>query len=166
LLTPAKADLLLFNPSASLPIGFYMRETRSPRVGDVVTVRARDVAASYAASRDFADPSDRFLKYIAAGEGDLVCAEGSLVTINGRAAALRLEADAAGRSLPSWQGCEVLRRRVFLLGRGRASFDARYWGPIPATSIEGVWRPLWISRRGDFDIQINPAHRASPQPRD
>ncbi|GAM99880.1 hypothetical protein U91I_03535 [alpha proteobacterium U9-1i] len=42
----------------------------------IVTVRARDVALNYAATRRFTDANDRFLKRVAALDGDIVCGSG------------------------------------------------------------------------------------------
>jgi type IV secretory pathway protease TraF len=42
-----------------------------------------------------------------------------------------------------WRGCRVLAHgEVLLLGDTDDSFDGRYWGPVSADLIEGVWRRL------------------------
>ncbi len=47
------------------------------------------------------------------------------------------------RRLVGWQGCRTLGAdEVLLLGDTADSFDGRYWGPINARLIEGVWRRL------------------------
>ena len=135
-------DLVVFNDSTSIPRGFYARSDAAPRRGAIVTVRAVDVAPDYALMRDFADLGDRFIKRVAGADGDVVCAEGALVTINGERAAERVARDSAGRALPTWSGCRRLRNEVFLLGDTPDSFDGRYWGPTPMAFIEGTWRPL------------------------
>lgn len=135
-------SIILYNPSPSIPSGFYMRADDELRVGVFVTVRAVDVAPDYARLRDFADRSDRFIKRVAAVAGDTVCAEGRRVTINGERLAQRAVTDSVGRRLPTWSGCRTLTHEVFLLGDTADSFDGRYWGPTPITAIEGVWRRL------------------------
>lgn len=136
------APLILYNHSPSVPIGFYVRVARPPRLGDFVTVRARDVAAHYARQRHFDEPGDLFIKRVGAKAGARVCANGDYVTV----ASLRLmrhEHDNAGRVLPRWRGCRLLRRdELFLVGDTPDSFDARYWGPVSVAHIEGVWRPI------------------------
>jgi len=132
--------LIIYNLSPSVPQGFYVRLARAPQTGDFVTIASVDVAADYAALRGFADPTDRFIKRIAATSGQTVCAAGDSVSIDGRLAAVRSSRDSEGRSLPSWSGCRTLDAdEVFLLGDTADSFDGRYWGPTRLQSISGVW---------------------------
>jgi type IV secretory pathway protease TraF len=134
---------LIYNPSNSVPSGFYLRTHDPLRPGAIVTVRAAAVAPDYAAARDYADRTDRFLKRVAATAGQVVCADGASISIDGAAIAQRLERDNAGRLLPSWRGCRTLTTgEVFLLGDTVDSFDGRYWGPTSTGLIEGVWRQL------------------------
>lgn len=132
--------LVIYNPSASVPQGFYLRSARAPQTGDFVTITSVEVAADYAALRGFADPTDRFIKRIAAASGQTVCAEGDSVSIDGRLAAVRSSRDSEGHALPSWSGCRTLDAdEVFLLGDTADSFDGRYWGTTRLQSISGVW---------------------------
>ena len=131
----------LYNPSASLPKGFYVRTEGELVLGVIVTIRSVDAAPEYAARRNFTDAGDRFLKRIAAMEGDTVCAEGSLIRINDVPVAERAETDPAGDPLPSWNGCVTLAGgEVFLLGDHPGSFDGRYWGVSERTDLTGPWR--------------------------
>ena len=61
------------------------------------------------------------------------------------------ERDSHGRALPVWQGCRVVAEgEVFLMNRQSAdSFDGRYFGPLPATTIVGRADPLWTDGRND-----------------
>lgn len=136
-------DTILFNPSPSVPSGFYLRSDDAVVHGATVTVRAADVAPDYAALRDFTDAGDRFIKRVAAAGGDEVCASGDEVSINDAIVARREARDAAGRALPTWSGCRILSMdELLLLGDTPDSFDGRYWGPISRRLIEGVWRPI------------------------
>lgn len=135
--------LVIYNPSESVPSGFYVREASPPQPGAFVTVAARAVAPDYAALRDYADPTDGFLKRVVAAAGQYLCAEGANVSVDGVFVAQRIERDAQGRTLPTWSGCRSLAAdEVFLLGDTADSFDGRYRGPTPLTQIEAVWRPL------------------------
>ncbi len=140
----AKADpLVIYNPSESVPSGFYLRDASPPQPGAFVTVAAHAVAPEYAALRHYADPTDRFLKRITAVAGQRLCADGADVSVDGALVARRIERDAEGRTLPTWSGCRLLAAdEVFLLGDTPDSFDGRYWGPTPLTQIEAVWRPF------------------------
>jgi conjugative transfer signal peptidase TraF len=134
-------DFLLYNHSTSIPRGIYLRVDAPIGAGSIVTVRAIDVAPAYARRQHFTDAGDRFIKRVAAANGDEVCASGPVLQIHGRVVARRSERDSEGRALPTWSGCRVLSEdEVFLLGDTDDSFDGRYWGPISRDQIEGVWR--------------------------
>jgi type IV secretory pathway protease TraF len=126
-----------------MPVGLYLRSDAGLARGAIVTVRARDVAPALAAARGFDGPADRFIKRVAAMAGDEVCAFNGRFQING--------ADLAAVPLPgqpntspaAWSGCRMLSaEEVLLLGEAPNSFDGRYWGPIEARLVEGVWRKL------------------------
>ena len=136
-------DAVLYNHSPSIPVGFYLRTDGVVTRSAIVTVRASDVAPIEARLRNFDGPRDRFIKHVAGLGGDVVCASGSEVSINGRRVAVRSAADSRGRRLQDWQGCHRLRGdELFLLGDTPESFDSRYWGPVRRSQIEGVWRRL------------------------
>ena len=143
LMTAHAQPIVIYNPSQSVPSGFYLRSSESPGRGDFVTVAAFEVAPEYAALRGYADRSDRFLKRVAATEGQLVCAEGETILIDGAQAATRIKRDAEGRTLPAWRGCRrLVAGELFLLGDTDDSFDSRYWGPVTMNLIQGVWTPI------------------------
>ncbi len=145
-------DVLLYNPSPSVPVGFYWRTDDPPELGDYVTVRAADVASRYAALRDFRDADDRFIKRVAARGGTRVCASATLVHIGADITLTRRLADSANRPLPSWSGCRVLAAdEIFLVGDTGDSFDSRYWGPVRIKDVEGVWRRLRSQHPGSGD---------------
>lgn len=134
---------IIYNPSSSVPAGFYTRVKGAPQTGDLVTVAAASVAPDYAALRGYGDATDRFLKRVAAMQGQLVCAEGATISIDGVQVASRVARDSVGQAVPTWRGCHRLAAdEVFLLGDTDDSFDGRYWGPIAIRLIDGVWMPL------------------------
>jgi type IV secretory pathway protease TraF len=137
------APVLIYNASPSAPVGFYLRDQRAPAPGMFVTVRAAAVAPAYARLRGFDDPTDRFIKRIAADAGVRVCAEGDSVRVGAELVLPRQARDSSGRALPAWSECRMLRQgEIFLLGQTADSFDSRYWGPVSVDIIDGVWRPL------------------------
>jgi conjugative transfer signal peptidase TraF len=139
----APHDLLLYNSSPSIPVGFYLRVNEPVQMRTIVTVRAAEVAPGYAAVRSFTGDGDRFIKRIVASEGDRVCAQADRIAINGRTIAHRAWQDSMGRLLPQWNGCRLLRSdEMFLLGETPDSFDSRYFGIVRADQVEGVWRKL------------------------
>jgi type IV secretory pathway protease TraF len=139
-LSGANNDVVLFNHSSSVPVGFYIRESSEPARGMFVTVRARDVAPIEAAAHHYDDEGDRFIKRLAAVAGQHVCSDGRMLSVDGvQVAAVPNRADAP----PGWVGCRTLAlSEILLLGDRADSFDGRYWGPISDDLVEGVWRRL------------------------
>ncbi len=134
---------LVYNGSASAPIGFY-RVSYSPlSKGDYVLVRL-PLDASLIARRYGYLPSDiPALKRIAGLSGDKVCRIGSRIFIDDTLLATALVQDPAGRSLPVWQGCRRLApEELFLLNRHPLSFDSRYFGPVTRDRVIGRARPF------------------------
>jgi conjugative transfer signal peptidase TraF len=137
---------LVFNGSASAPIGFYsVRSTEALSPGELVLARLPERARRLAADRGYLSADVPVVKHAAAFGGDLVCADSGIVVINDRVAARTLLMDREGRPLPAWHGCRVLAEgEVFLLNEGvRGSFDGRYFGPIERSAIIGRLVPLW-----------------------
>jgi conjugative transfer signal peptidase TraF len=138
---PGARDVALYNHSPSMPVGFYLRIEGEPTHGAIVTVRAADVAPSYAAARQFDGERNRLIKRVAAAPGDLVCAENDIIRINDRTVLHRAAEDSSGRPLPRWSECrELSDEEFFLQGDADNSFDSRYFGPVRRDQIEGVWK--------------------------
>lgn len=144
------APLLVYNGSASVPLGFYRvvhdMAVRPMAAGDLVLAIAPEAARRLAAVRGYLPADVPLVKPVAARAGDLVCADSGIVIINGRVAADTLLIDGKGRPLPAWHGCRTLHHsEIFLLAsKVRASFDSRYFGPITTDAIIGRLIPLWI----------------------
>jgi type IV secretory pathway protease TraF len=86
------------------------------------------------------------IKHVAALPGQLVCRSGLAITVNGIAEAQALDCDKRGRKLPVWQGCRTVQSgEVFLMNGGVPdSFDGRYFGPVPDSTVIGSATPLWL----------------------
>lgn len=136
----ANKHLILFNHSPSVPVGFYLRTSGDPVRGMFVTVRARDVAPAEAAAHQYDGEDDHFIKRLAAVAGQTVCGDGRVLSVDGVEVATVQNRVGAPQG---WVGCRRLASsEILLLGDSADSFDGRYWGPISADLIEGVWRPL------------------------
>ena len=138
--------LVIYNASASAPIGFYrVLPLTALWKGELVLVSTPRSVRQLAAERDYLPASVPLVKRIEALGGDTVCAHDRDVTINGHYVARQLAADSLGRPLPDWSGCQTLGpHQVFLLMKGVPdSFDSRYFGPVPTRSIIGRLLPLW-----------------------
>jgi conjugative transfer signal peptidase TraF len=137
---------LIWNATASAPIGLYqVRSQAAFARGELVLVRPPQWVRSFAASRGYLPYTVPMLKRIAAENGDTVCRDDGAITVNGRVVAHALSVDRAGRTLPIWSGCQRLGEgEIFLLMDDvRASFDSRYFGPVPTTAIIGKAVPIW-----------------------
>jgi conjugative transfer signal peptidase TraF len=137
--------LLLWNASASTPRGLYrVFPGGGVRRGDNVVARLVEPYRSIAARRGYLPRGVPLVKRIAAVPGDRVCAQGALVSINGKMAAVRKSLDALGRALPAWSGCRDLDAAEYLLlGDNPWSFDGRYFGTMDKRDIIGRAVLLW-----------------------
>ena len=140
------APWLVWNASASAPIGLYRVVPDNGARGDLVLVHMPESVRQLADERHYLPSRVPLIKRIVATGGDNVCAADNAIFINGRLAAERLRTDHLARPLPHWSGCHLLDQdEVFLLMKDVVdSFDSRYFGPIRTAAIIGRLVPLWI----------------------
>ena len=138
--------LLLWNQTASEPVGLYVRSSTTLRPGVIIAFRAPASAFPYADQRMGYLRRVPILKAIAAREDDRVCTNGGVLVIKGQRRGLVFDLDSHGDHLPTWRGCRRLTHgEVFVFSdRVPNSFDSRYYGPIRQTSIVGVFEPLLV----------------------
>ncbi len=140
---------LLWNASASVPIGLYLVQPPGVlRSDEMLVVRPPDALAHFMAARRYLALGVPLIKHIAALPGQMVCRSGRTITVDGIAKAGALDRDSRGRELPVWRGCRIVQsNEVFLMNAGVLdSFDGRYFGPVPDATIIGSATPLWIPR--------------------
>ncbi|HUE64943.1 MAG TPA: S26 family signal peptidase [Rhizomicrobium sp.] len=140
------APRLMWNESASVPVGLYTLHPASPlKVGDLVAERPATNLARYMAVRRYLPLGVPLLKFIAAIPDQTVCRQGPVITIDGLAVATARASDHANRPLPGWQGCHRLNAgEIFLLNPARPdSFDGRYFGMVPRESVMAKAEALW-----------------------
>ncbi len=137
--------MLVWNASASAPIGLYLVVPIQPQAGELALVEPPDWVQSFADRRGYLPAHVPLVKRIVAQADGHVCAVGGWVFINGWPLAKPLEHDSQGRSLPRWNDCRRLSAdEVFLLMANVSdSFDSRYFGPVKTSSIIGRLEPLW-----------------------
>ncbi|AEH87242.1 S26 family signal peptidase [Mesorhizobium opportunistum] len=148
----AKPPLLLWNASASAPLGLYaIRKMVVPTAGALAVIAPPDKVARFAARRGYLPLGVPMLKHIEGLPGSQVCRLGRVITVNGLAVGAALARDHKGRALPEWQGCRIVAAaEIFVMNRKVGdSLDGRYFGPFPASSIVGAALPLWTDERGD-----------------
>jgi conjugative transfer signal peptidase TraF len=140
---------LVWNASASVPIGLYAVETIiDVHAGDLVVVRPPESLARFLAKGGYLPLGVPLLKHVAALAGQSVCRIGRSVTVDTIEIGEARERDSRNRALPVWQGCRVIAKGdVFLMNQRSAdSLDGRYFGPLPAASIVGRAIPLWVNQ--------------------
>jgi conjugative transfer signal peptidase TraF len=139
------APRLLFNTTASAPLGFYLLTPGRFAKGQLAAVEPPHGLANWMALRGYLPSNVPLLKEVAALGGQRVCSRGDVLSIDGAAVARILPRDRQGRALPAYQGCRRLYPgEVFLLNRHAPnSLDGRYFGPVSARQVIGGARPLW-----------------------
>lgn len=138
---------LLWNASASVPLGLYSLQSTNRRyVTELVAVLPPEPLATFLADGGYLARGVPMLKRVLALPGQVVCREGLIVLVDTVAMGVARERDGRGRPLPSWQGCRVIAAdELFLMNRRSAdSLDGRYLGPLPASSVIGRAQPVWI----------------------
>jgi conjugative transfer signal peptidase TraF len=147
--TPTK---LIWNASASAPIGFYTVQPASRlEVPELVAVDPPEPLTRFMAERGYIARGVPLLKRALGLPGQRVCRSGRTITVDHVEMGDALDRDRIGRDLPVWQGCRVIADgEIFLMNwEVRDSLDGRYFGPIPASSVIGRATPLWTDEEGN-----------------
>jgi len=138
--------VVVWNASASVPIGFYaITPVEHPTVGDLVAVRPPEPLADWLFDSGYLGRDTPLLKRVAALPGSEVCRHGKSILIDGMVVAEARERDRLGRPLPVWRGCRPVRdgEVFFLNAEHPSSLDGRYFGPLGADTIIGQATPIW-----------------------
>jgi len=146
------APKLIWNASASTPIGFYLiRPMDRVEVADIVAVGAPEPLADFLEQRGYLARGVPLLKRVAGLPGQKVCRNGRAISVDGLTMGAALDRDRRGRDLPVWRGCRrIADGEVFLMNwQVRDSLDGRYFGPLPAASVIGRATPLYTDEHGD-----------------
>ncbi|KHJ55172.1 peptidase S26 [Aureimonas altamirensis] len=146
------APRLIWNASASTPVGFYtIGEVGNLDVTDLVAVDAPEPLATFLSDGGYLPRGVPLLKRVAALPGQRVCRTGLAITVDGVPMGDALDRDRRGRPLPIWRGCQLVANgELFLMNwQVRDSLDGRYFGPLPATAVIGRATPLYTDEDGD-----------------
>ena len=146
---PAAAPLV-YNDSASVPLGFWWRAGgpgTALRPGMVIGFRPPAAGRAYVAVHMPQYLHDELiLKYVVATAGARICRDAAgAFSVDGRVLGRALKADEHGNPLPAWRGCRTLPPGSVAVFSSRIpdSYDSRYYGAVPARDIKAVYRPLW-----------------------
>ena len=142
---------LLWNASASVPIGLYRVQPEPlPKLSDIVVVRPPETLVGFLADGGYLPRGVPLLKHVAALGGQRVCRIGAAISIDGVTVGKALGHDRRGRPLPMWQGCTVLAAEQVFLFNARPPGLARWPLLRPfashhhrrpgATDLDAKWR--------------------------
>ena len=143
------APKLVWNASASVPVGLYaIHPIDVIYLGELVLVLPPEAVARYLDQRGYLPRGVPILKHVLALPGQSVCRIERTITVDGTAVGDALDSDRQGRGLPAWQGCRIVAHgeMFFMNWQSDSSFDGRYFGPLPASTIVGRATPLWIKK--------------------
>ena len=151
--------VLLWNASASVPEGLYILSAgQHLKRGDLVVISLPASAKELANARHYLPANVPLIKPVTALPGQTVCRLGVTISVDKRVVGAALIRDSLGRNLPVWQGCQrLLANQVFLMNPAvKDSFDGRYFGPVPSTSILARATPLYL-----LSPKVPPSERAA-----
>lgn len=151
----------IWNASASVPVGLYrVEQVDRIAVADIAVVTPPEPLAGFLAERQYLPSGVPLLKRVLALKGTTVCRQGTAIITHGLTIGLARERDSRGRPLPAWQGCRVISDgEVFLMNRDVGdSFDGRYFGPLPLTSVIGRAAPVWVTDSTSATPKVSSDH--------
>ena len=139
------APLILYNPSPSEPVGLYRLSRAAPMPGQLIAFHVPAPGRAYAAEHLRYLMRGAILKEVAAAPDSTVCVRDGAVFIEGAKRGLVAQRDRQGAQLPQWKGCRRLAPGELFAFSNRIpnSFDSRYYGPVQARDVVGVYAPLW-----------------------
>jgi len=155
-LTPMPIKLI-WNASASAPIGFYSIAFEGPfeRYRSGRPSMHRNHSPPSSPNAGYLPKGVPLLKRILAVSGQTVCRSNLAITVDGVNVGVARDRDRAGRDLPVWQGCRrIATGEVFLMNwQVNDSLDGRYFGLTSTDQIIGRAVPLWTDEDGDGRFQ-------------
>lgn len=145
---------LRFNHTPSFPVGFYWAVNKTPAKGDLMLFQPPlSPVFDLALERGYIGPGglqryEQMLKRIVATGGDVVTIDTAGVYVNRckLTNSAPLSVDLAGRPMPRCRLTDYRLRlgEVLLMSDYSAlSFDSRYFGPVSQVQIQAVVRPIW-----------------------
>lgn len=143
---------LIWNASASVPLGFYaVVPTGKFARGDLAVVAPPPEVAELFAERGYLPRGVPLLKHVAAVAGQRVCRTELKITIDGKTVGLARRRDRKGRVLPEWQGCfQLAEGDLFLMNTTVPdSLDGRYFGIVDSENVVGRAVPIWTDEHRD-----------------
>lgn len=145
----SRSDIrFIWNASASVPIGLYrIVPVKRIEVTDLAVVVPPPELAAFLNERGYLPRGLPLIKRVLALSGATVCRFGAEIVAYDTTYGAALDRDTRGRPLPAWQGCRTLRNgeAFFMNWDSPDSFDSRYFGPLPLSTVVGRALPLWTA---------------------
>ena len=140
-------NIFYINYSPSLPIGLYMRIPGGEyRRGDYIVYEPDEATKTLVRGYGWhGEEHDTFLKIVGGVAGDKysIDEKTKFFTIEENFVGQVYETDSKGNSLPQIRGeFTVERGRILPIATNPRSFDGRYTGTIPTTSIKAKVMPI------------------------
>ena len=141
----ALASHLIYNRTASLPIGWYWVERSvKPVRGDMVAFPVPVSVKGLVHERRYLPDGAYLVKMVVGMAGDFVCMQDGVFTVNDAVVGSVLTTDSAGRALPRVDVCEqVAPGEIYVASGHPRSFDSRAFGAVKAAEIRGKVTRLW-----------------------
>ena len=139
---------------SACPPGIYRMVNRAPSRGDLVLACLPDAIAQLGSARGYllrgrgcGDGIEPVGKRLSALPGDSVEVVPDYVAVNGQRLehSATLSRDSSGRSVKhvAWGRYTVPTNQVWLFGtKDSRSWDSRYFGPVPASSVRAALEPV------------------------
>jgi len=138
----------IWNASASVPVGLYrIVPAKRIEVTDLAIVMPPADLATFLDERGYLPRGLPLIKRVLALGGTEICRNANTVIAYGTTYGQARDRDTLGRALPAWQGCRTLRNgEAFFMNWGSPdSFDSRYFGPLPLSTVIGQAVPVWTT---------------------
>lgn len=136
--------LFIWNLTASAPRGLYLvRPGVAPARGTLVTFTPPGRATAMIDARHYLPRGATLLKHLVALPGDHVCIDHRSYFVNGQPVGDVAPVDTFGRPLDPFVFCGLVPEGSAFVGTSTPlSFDSRYFGPVPVSSltvVEALW---------------------------
>ena len=142
----ALSHIFFLNTSQSLPVGLYVRiPCGEYQRGDYIVYEPDEATKTLVRRYGWNDNPGTFLKIVGGIAGDRYSVEEStrFFTIGDKFIGIAYETDTKGHPLPQISGdFTVEEGQILPVGTAPRSFDGRYTGTIPITSVKAKVKPL------------------------
>jgi conjugative transfer signal peptidase TraF len=139
------------NLSRSEPVGLYVVTPLNGNLkrGETVLMKCPEGFEKYLYGRKWLPEGWPLFKTVGAVPGDTFCISQTELAVQGKTLGPVYSADRKGLPMPVIRGCRTVREDHFLpVATGlKSSFDGRYFGAVPVSTVIGKTRPVLLFHR-------------------